>query len=800
MKRFAHARTALGSLPKLCFAFSLLVLGSNTYSPCCTDAAETTSAELIADKKTDTIPAVELQLKSITLHAAGKGWFEYHGTINGPGVYSVSVGEFELNEALRVSRLNDSAGAGEIRMASPRDPVIPEVQLPSIRTLGDLLVSMKGRRVVATEHTGKSLNGVLIAVEQRQAIEGEQRYEREMVTILTDSGLQSTWLDDFQSIEPLDETFRKRLKEALRKQSQPAELRTDEVEFVFEDGPEREVSIGVMRSVPMWKVSYRVEGDKLIHRSIVDNTSGEDWSGVSLNLIDGSPVLFSMDMRSIARTQFNQLARPTRRVAMAPEFNETLGRVSGVDQESTVGKISRRVRRSNAPSAGMDDMMMGMDMDMGMGMGGGGGMGGMGGGSFGASRGRSSTEEDFGFVPEESWDSLSRAMSETSNAPAGSTLELQFEDVDLENGNTALLDTLVQPVSIEDVSVYRQSYHPTATLLCLEMENQTPALLPSGPLSVMAGEAMRSILGEVVLPDLGPASKRLVGYAMDGGVRVTPHPTENSTTVQSIQLDSKLHRLTIETLHQRETRYDILNRSGDDRTVLLESPETPQPYKMVAMDDDSVTVENADKWTRFRFDLANGQSRKLVIREQHTQKDPQRWHEVSLDRLQAWIAENKWNEEQTTTLRHIVEQRKKLMEIERELEGLLELRNQLKDEVERVSNQLTRQRGASAFPREVLARYQNELIKLENRLTQCEQRMQMKAKERWQFVDALGMDRQLPANLSALRSAAVNAEWMLGEAPSIGEDDDEDNATTRDTRRSNDSSNDDPFGGDPFGN
>ncbi|MEO9934832.1 hypothetical protein [Rhodopirellula bahusiensis] len=783
MNGFFWNRALLGSL--LCFVANPLWAQGVVEPP---------SKEPVQEREKQAIPEVELSLRSITLHAAGKGWFEYRGTITGPGVFRVEVGEFELNEAVRVSRILDASASGEIRMVSPPDPVQPAKSLPNTRTLGDLLVSMKGQRIVATEHSGKKVEGTLVAIEQRIEIVDEQRIDREVVTVLTETGLSSMWVDDFASIDASEEDFRSRLREALEKESRPAELATRAVEFVFGDGPEREVTIGLMRSVPMWKVSYRIEGDQLIHRSIVENTSGVDWKGIELSLIDGSPVLFTMDLRSVLRARLETLQRPSRQVAMAPRFSESLGRAYANNELAAPGMPEETIGMSDS----MD--MMGMDMDMSMGMGGmggggmGGGMGGsMGGGAFRAMprRGARPTSDDLFASGSGYGGSLNQVLNETSDAPAGSTLELQFESVALEDGKTALLDTLIDPVSVNDVSVYRQSYHPTATLLCLEIENNTPALLPSGPGSVLAGDQMRSILGEVVLPDLAPSVKRLVGYAMDGGVRVTAHTVDSTSEEQSIQIDPKLHLITIQIQRQRETKYEVLNRSGDDRTVILEIPLPPTPYELQAMKDKDIEVEKTDAWHRLRVKLPDGGSREIVTMEQYSADDPNKWGEISLGTLEGWIAAAKWPKEQLEMLQSILADRRELNDTDRTLEGLLDLRKHLVTELERVSNQLTRQRGSSAFPREVIQRYQTELLKLENRLAQCEQRMQELAKQRRSLVDELGMDRDLPSALSALKGFVIDTdlipEGMSDVLPS-------ESATPANER------NDDLFGGDPFGN
>lgn len=224
----------------------------------------------------------DLQLTSVTLHAAGKGWFEYSGTINGSGKFSVDVGTFEVDEAIRVSRVIDPAGVGEIRLAAANDPIQPASFLPITRTLGDLLLSMKGQPIIATMQDGATMEGILVTIEQRMDRVGDAAEDREYMTVLTDEGLQTSRVDQAASIRSTDETFNEKLNATLATLAQPNELPTSQIEFQFAPGEKRNVTVGLMRRVPMWKVSYRIEGNKLIHRSIVENTSGTDWSNVDL--------------------------------------------------------------------------------------------------------------------------------------------------------------------------------------------------------------------------------------------------------------------------------------------------------------------------------------------------------------------------------------------------------------------------------------------------------------------------------------------------------------------------------------
>lgn len=743
---------------RVCCCMLILSLASAAWADRLVDPASDSSTEQAASLK------FELELTSVTLHAAGKGWFEYSGTVEGSGIFSVEVGTFEVDEAIRVSRVVDPAGAGEIRLAAGKDPVQPDTLVPNTRTLGDLLISMKGQSVVATVQGGANIEGTLVAIEQRSDRVGDIVEDREYMTILTSAGLRTTLVADAISIRATDDAFNERLDAELSGLATANVLPTSQIDFVFAEGEKRQITVGVMRRVPMWKISYRIENDKLIHRSIVDNTSGVDWSNVDLQLVDGNPVLFAMDMHSVARASLNRLDRPSKHVAVAPSFSESISR-SGGDENRSRSHAAYVENDGDAAysNESMDgDMLMGM---AGMGMAGGygsmgggmgGGMGGMGGGMsagpFGGARPLSRTQSNSEQAALDPTAAMNHVLAETQDAPAGSTLSLEFNNVDLSSGETALLDTVVAPIAIEDVSVYRQSYHPTATLLSLEIENNTPSLLPSGPLSVMAGKHQRAILGELVLPALGPRTKRLSGYAIDGGVRVTAKPTVTKSETKGITLDHELHKIKVEKLHQSTTDYEFLNRSGEERTVILEVPAPDAPFQWVHGDEKDIVYESADQFDRARFSLDDEQKKTQTITHQHTGTDVEDWGTIEISQLQEWIAAPNWEEQLKSELKKILESRRELDETNEMLAALLAARNQLVQEIDRVTGQLRKRYEGASLPTNLAESYATRLVELENQREKSENRMRELHGERRICMRKLGMNPRLPPELLPLRA------------------------------------------------
>ena len=108
-------------------------------------------------------------------------------------------------------------------------------------------------------------------------------------------------------------------------------------------------------------------------------------------------------------------------------------------------------------------------------------------------------------------------------------------------------------------------------LRALWITNSSNLTLDRGSFSIVENG---SFGGEGLLDPIHPSERRLLSYAADQAVRVTPTNDHNSRTVFSTSASPK-GVLTQRITFVEERSYTIRNAAPDARTVVIESPVTP---------------------------------------------------------------------------------------------------------------------------------------------------------------------------------------------------------------------------------
>lgn len=730
--------------------------------------------------------SIELPLRSVSLHAAGKGHFHFVGETKG-GVFSVEIPTRDINDVLRAATTFDPTGPVRIQMIAAPDPWSPARPEINTETLGDVLLSMKGVTASITNNEGDQAEGTILAIEMRPQPEGDQIIQREFLTWLTDQGVESMPLSSVVSINPTSSKFRERLSAALTRNAEPATTQTTTIKFEFDQGESREVHVGLMRPMPMWKTMYRYEGRRLIHRSVVENMSGMDWEDVSLRLFDGNPILFEMEIRDIAIASLPQQSRPIRHAVIPGSFAQAklLSNQDSANPNDRLGQDD--LSRGRGTSTGMKGMNGGSGGFFGGG-GFGGGMGGMGGGGFGGGMGGG------GFVAggmggggmgggggRANSEILNRepntngTTSTVDGTPAGSSMAFSYEDVRLDDGMATMLDTVINQVDVQPLSIYRYSYHPTKPLLSISVANGTVALLPAGPISVVLNDEFRMIAGEAVMPSIGPGGEQILGFAVDGGVRVEHEPPKPIDEPLSLAFNSELHEFTLGSLHERKSVYVIANRSQEVRRVAIEHPRPSLPFEWVGVDKESVDVTETSDSYRLELTLANDDTATVAATSQHETTEVFSVSTVDIDMLRRWNSQGRWDAPTKSAVEVALDRRENLLDVTSSIQTKLAMRSELLTEIERVTNQLTRHRSSSLLST-LRSSYQQRLAILEKRRLEIGKETKVLADRRTEILAELGVDPELRGNFTledrfareldaALIDAMVDPEKVIDTTP-----------------------------------
>lgn len=159
-------------------------------------------------------------------------------------------------------------------------------------------------------------------------------------------------------------------------------------------------------------------------------------------------------------------------------------------------------------------------------------------------------------------------VSVASAESAGELFEYAIsEPVSIARQKSAMLPIVNQEVSAQKVSIYNPATHRKHPLNGLILENTTGLNLMQGPVTVFDENVYA---GDAKLPDLKPAEKRLVAYALDLAIEVIVDQKPRPDELLSLRIAKGIliHR------HKyADTReYTIHNKDKKDRDVLIEQP------------------------------------------------------------------------------------------------------------------------------------------------------------------------------------------------------------------------------------
>ena len=140
--------------------------------------------------------------------------------------------------------------------------------------------------------------GSVLTVERKTIRSEKETSTTNVLVIASESGEISSFdLSEVRSVKLLDEGTRKDLNEFANATASARRLDAKTITVTSEGSGQREMIVSYTIAAPIWKTTYRVvldEAGKPFFQgwAIVDNVSEEDWVGVQMSLVSGSPISF----------------------------------------------------------------------------------------------------------------------------------------------------------------------------------------------------------------------------------------------------------------------------------------------------------------------------------------------------------------------------------------------------------------------------------------------------------------------------------------------------------------------------
>jgi hypothetical protein len=246
--------------------------------------------------------AADFPLSKVVLFTSGVGYFQREGEVTGNTEIDLFFKTAAINDLLKSLVVQDLDGGLVTGVTySSRDPLTRTLQsfavdLTGNPSLAGILAQIRGEKVEL--FTSRPLTGTILGIEARAS--GEHTSDT-YLNLLTPEGMQSIDLGGVQKLRFLNPRLQEELDQALALLAESRSAEKKRVTLAFSGTGTRRVRVGYLMEAPLWKTSYRlVLGEENEHYlqgwAIVENTGDEDWRNVSLSLVSGRPISFTMDL------------------------------------------------------------------------------------------------------------------------------------------------------------------------------------------------------------------------------------------------------------------------------------------------------------------------------------------------------------------------------------------------------------------------------------------------------------------------------------------------------------------------
>jgi hypothetical protein len=571
-----------------------------------------------ADARPGAAPAPDsprLPVKGVVLFSSGVGYFQREGAVDGDARVDLTFPVGDINDLIKSLTLQDLDG-GLVSAVSydSHDPVERTLKSFAVDLTGDpaqsqLLEQARGEKVEvvlnqsANQPSG-TLTGTIVGTENHKEIHDKAAIDAAYLNLWCADGLRSVKLADCQRVRFLNPVLEGEYRRALDTLALSHDAQKKAVSLQFTGQGRRNVRVGYVTESPVWKTSYRLALNKdgkpqLQGWAVVENPTDEDWNTVKMALVSGRPISFKMDL-------YQPLYAP--RPTVEPELFASLRpQTYEGDLDRRRDALARGEPAASAPSAPM---------------------GGFGGRGAGAGLGAASKAgaapmdavqfrrlresgalSDEEFAAKDTGLNLARGVASAATAQRlGESFQYRLEQpVNLPRQKSALLPIVQHDVEAGRVSVYNPSVHAKYPLLGLKLKNSTGLNLMQGPITVFDSG---TYAGDARILDLQPNDERLLTYAVDLGTEVEAKSKNPPSRITAVKIKKGL---AYQTTRQREERtYHAVNRSQDDKTLLVEHPYRPS-FRLA---NDLKPAERTRDMYRFEMKLPAGKSGDVEVAEE----------------------------------------------------------------------------------------------------------------------------------------------------------------------------------------
>ncbi len=506
-------------------------------------------------------------------------------------------------------------------------------------------------------------------------------------------------------------------------------------------GP-RDLRVSYISEVPVWKSTYRIlftdvkdlefrgaappastlnaaQTATLQGWSVVDNTTGSDWLNIHLDLIAGAPQSFIQPLSTPYYTRRPEVPLPAEAQMQPQTFESADKDISSDSNSASAGKPILQAQISDLPVNGRSVREL---VKLAPGAVGGplGKADRFSGGSLGVL--------DAAPPPVDYADAATTSLTpQTTTTAFDDFFQYSLTDpITIRKNESALVPILQTKLPIERVTLWAAGQQQA--LRALWLTNNSNLTLDRGSFSIVENG---SFGGEGLLDPIHPGERRLLSYAADQAVRVTPGREASDRTVTHIRIQNGVLQQSITFIDTRS--YTVTNAAPELRTVVLETPiltgyelnSDPKPY------------ETTPTAYRFKLEAPSGQSQHLDVTQRRTGFESFRLVDYREDQLLLVLRNAKASSALLARLQPVFEAHHAVLALDKqiadrqgEIAAITADQNRLRENMEALKGSaeeralLTRYTGELNTQEDSLARLQRELADLRTQRVAADQSFQ----------------------------------------------------------------------------
>ncbi len=576
--------------------------------------------------------AADLPVRRVALYKHGIAYFERSGELKAGEAVQLEFNGSEMDDVLKSLTVEDRSGgritAIRYDSSEPLDRKVADYPfaLGPGESLASLLDKLRGA-LIDFRTGGQTYSGAIVAGRQSPAAAGQP--ERELITVLLASGEIRTFdLAALTSLQLRDGELQTQLNDYLAT-LRSSRSRQKRILYLDRSGSRPgQVAVSYIAPAPVWKSSYRLalapDGAATIEGwAIVDNLTGEDWTGVRLSVVSGRPVSFL--------SRLYEPRHASRPVAELPEEQARAPQVHG-------GAIAAETEASRADKALPAPRLL-----------------------------LSESAGALTAAPAARQPAVSTIAPAAQAQEVGELFEYSFPDlISVRKGESVLAPFLQQKIAARKLFIYSDwsSEHP---MNAVELTNSTGKTLDGGPITVYDGG---SYGGEALFETCKASDKRLISYATDLGTRITTQFDSRRDFVREVHLRRGVltSRLALE-----ETRtYTARNADQKAKTLVIEHP-VRSGFSLAA----PKPSETSARAYRFEMKLAAGATGKLAVTEERVYETTHAVSSLTPDVLAGYVQNRSLSEAARAQLEKLATAKRLLSETDSELNRLQQELNDL---------------------------------------------------------------------------------------------------------------------------